>query len=306
MVTSAPSPSGHGLNHAERVLAAVVNGDVGAELLSRFQAAVRQVDGDDVAGAEQARAHDGGQPDRAGPDYGHDIAGLDTAVEDADLVAGGQDVGHHQELLVGHAVGHGVGRQVGERHADVLGLGSVDLVAEDPAAAAQALPVPALAAEPACPARGDAGDEHPVAGPDPLHAAADRLDRPDGLVTQDASVGDGGHVSLENVQIGPADRDGLDADDRVSVVGDLGFRHVFPGLLAWTVVDKSAHGSSRSYGVLVTRVLAATLGLQSHRSCRDKAQRPTSECLVGLREVVPQRRGHHGAPSLSASRSART
>ena len=61
--------------------------------------------------------------------------------------------------------GHRVGRGVGERDPDVLGLGAVDQVAEDPAAAAEALAVAALAAEPARAAGGDARDEHPVARP---------------------------------------------------------------------------------------------------------------------------------------------
>ena len=67
-------------------------------------------------------------------------------------------------VLVGDPGRGRVGRGVGERDADVLGLGAVDLVAEDPAAAAEALAVAALAAEPARAARGDARDEHPVAG----------------------------------------------------------------------------------------------------------------------------------------------
>ena len=135
------------------VLSRVVDDDVGAELLRGLQPAVGQVDGHDVARAEQPGAHDGGEPDRAGADDGDDIAGLHLAVEDADLVAGGQDVGQHQDLLVGHAGGHRVGRRVGERDAHVLGLRAVDLVAEDPAAATEALAVAALPAEAARAAR---------------------------------------------------------------------------------------------------------------------------------------------------------
>ena len=156
-------PAGELADDGERVLAAVVDGDVGAELLGRLEPAVGQVDGDDVARAEQPGAHDRRQADRAGADDGDDVAGLDRAVEHADLVAGGQDVGEHQQLLVGDAGGRRVGRGVGERHPDVLGLGAVDLVAEDPAAAAEALAVAALAAEAARAARGDARHEHPVA-----------------------------------------------------------------------------------------------------------------------------------------------
>ena len=97
MATSAPRPSVSLRDGLERVLAAVVDDDVGAELLGRLEAAVGEVDGDDVARAVEPGAHDGRQADRAGADDGDDVAGLDVAVEHADLVAGGQDVGEHQQ-----------------------------------------------------------------------------------------------------------------------------------------------------------------------------------------------------------------
>ena len=224
-------PAGQLADHFQRVLAAVVHRDIRAELLRRLQPGVSQVDRDDVARAEQAGAHDRGQADGAGADDRDHVTRLHLAVEDADLVAGRQDVGQHQDVLVGGAVRHRVGGGVGERHPDVLGLGAVDLVAEDPAAAAEALPVAALAAEPARAARGDAGDEHAVADLDRLHAGADRLDGPDRFVAEDPPVGHGRNVALEDVQIRAADRRGVDAHDRVRVGGDLRLRHVLPGLL---------------------------------------------------------------------------
>ena len=192
----------------------MVHDDVGAELLGRLEAAVVEVDGDDVAGAEQPGAHDRRQTDRPGSHDGDDVAGLDRAVEDADLVAGGEDVGEHEDLLVAGAGGHRVGGVVGERHPDVLGLGAVDRVAEDPAAAAEALAVAAFAAEPAGPAGAHAGHEDPVADLHRLDPGADGVDGADGLVAEDPPVGDGGDVALEDVQIGAADRGGVDADDR--------------------------------------------------------------------------------------------
>ena len=143
--TSAPSPPVSSRTTASGVLAAVVDDDVGAELLGGVEPAVGEIDRHDVARAVQPGAHDHRQPDRAGTDHGDDITGLDVAVEHADLVAGRQDVGQHQQLLVADPVGLQVGRRVGERHPHVLGLGAVDLVAEDPAATAEALAVTALA-----------------------------------------------------------------------------------------------------------------------------------------------------------------
>ena len=92
--------------------------------------------------AEQLRAGDRGQADRARADDGDEITRADVAVQHADLVAGRQDVGQHEDLLVADAGRNPVGGGVGERHADIFGLGAVDLVAENPAAGAQALAGP--------------------------------------------------------------------------------------------------------------------------------------------------------------------
>src|SRR6202000_365009 len=77
---------GYVLDDGDRVLAAVVDGDVGAEALSGLEPRIGQVDRDDVAGAEQPRAGDRGQADRSGPNDGDHVARPYTAGEDADLV----------------------------------------------------------------------------------------------------------------------------------------------------------------------------------------------------------------------------
>lgn len=94
------------------------------------------------------RAADRGQADQTGSDHDDELARADLSVEDADLVTGGQDVGD-QQFLVADTLRHRIGRVVRERNAHVLGLDAVDLVAEDPAAAADALPKAGVAAEPA-------------------------------------------------------------------------------------------------------------------------------------------------------------
>ena len=182
------------------------------------------------------------RPTGPGPDDGDDIAGAHAAGQHADLVAGRQDVGQHEDFLVAYPVGDPERGGVGVRHPDVLGLGAVDLVAEDPAAALQALPVARLTAEPAAPAGADAGDQHAVAGAEAAHAVADLLDGPDGLVAQDPALAHRGHVALEDVQVGPADGDRVDPHDDVAVVGDLRVGHLFPGLLTGTVVHEGSHG----------------------------------------------------------------
>ncbi len=118
--------------------------------------------------------------------------------------------------------------QIGVGHADVFGLRAVDQVAEDPASAAAALPVRRLAAEAAAAARRDARDEDTVAGADRAYVAARFDDLTDGLVTEHGAGAYLREIPLENVQVRPADGDGVDTDDRVAGVLDTGVRHVLP------------------------------------------------------------------------------
>ena len=77
-----------------------------------------------------------------------------------------------------------------------------------------------------------------------LTPAPTSLDGADRLVAEDAAVGDRGDVALEDVQVGAADRDGVDPHDGVGVVDDARSRDLLPRLVAGTVVDECAHGSS--------------------------------------------------------------
>ena len=178
------------------------------------------------------------------PDHGDDVARLHLAVAHADLVAGREDVGQHQDLLVAHPDGARVGGRVGEGNADQLGLGAVDRVPEDPAAAAEALPVGALAAVPAAAAGGDAGHEDAVADPHALHAGPDGLDGADGFMAEDPAVDDGGYVALEDVEVGAADGGRVYAHDGVGVIDEDGVRDLLPGLLTGTVEHECLHDRS--------------------------------------------------------------
>ena len=48
------------------------------------------------------------------------------------------------------------------------------------------------------------------------------VDGADRLVAEDPAVGHRGHVALEDVQVGAADRDGVDPDDGVGVGWSVG------------------------------------------------------------------------------------
>src|SRR5439155_13211505 len=124
------------------------------------------------------------------------------------------------------------------------GLQAVDRVAEDPTAAASAETVMALLAEAAAPARGDARDEHAVPRRDGRHGRADLDYRPHSLVTEDRSGLHLGDVALEDVQIRPADRRGVDPHDRVRRILNQRVRDDIPRPLAGPVIDESFHSSS--------------------------------------------------------------
>jgi hypothetical protein len=176
------------------------------------------------------------------------VAGADLPGEHADLVTRRQRVGQEDRLLVRHAVRHRVQRGVGVRHPHRLGLGAVDEMAEDPADPAHRLAVRRHAplAVLAAPALGDGGDEHAVADAEPLHRVADFGDGAHRLVAEDAAVGDGGDVTVQDVEVGTADRGGVHPHDHVGRFGDGGVGDVLPGLAARSVVYESLHWADAS------------------------------------------------------------
>jgi hypothetical protein len=91
-------------------------------------------------------------------------------------------------------------------------------------------------------ALGDGRDQHPVADAESLHRLADLGDRADRFVPQDAAVGHRRDVTLQDVQVGTADRRGVDPDHDVGRFGDRGIGNVLPGLAARAVVHQCFHG----------------------------------------------------------------
>ena len=93
------------------------------------------------SGRVEAGGHDRGQADRPCADDRDRVTRLDPAVQHADLVGGGEDVGEEEHLLVGEFLRHLVHGSVRERDPGVLRLEPVDQVPEDPPASADAQPV---------------------------------------------------------------------------------------------------------------------------------------------------------------------
>ena len=266
-----------------------------------------------MARVEQPGAHDRRQTDRAGTDDGDDVAGPDLTVEHAHLVARREDVGEHQQLLVAHTVRSEVGRRVGERNADVLGLRAVDLVTEDPASATEALPVHAFAAVAAGAAGGDARHQHAIAGLAGLDARPDRLDRADRLVAEDPPGRDRWDITLENVQVGAADRHRIDANDGVGVIDNVGFGTSSHVLSTWSVIDDCVHLESPS-PVVVRRcsrwIRRYGRGAEAGRAIRPisslrASPRPTGASTIDPPDGAHLRHGHGSAVVGHASRPER-
>ena len=188
------------------IFVTVVDCHVGPELERLLEASVVEVDRDDPTRRVQLGRHDRREPDRARSDDCDRVSGLDAPVQNADLVGRRQDVGEEEHLLVAQGVWNLVDRRVRERHTGELGLQAVDQMAEDPAATAGAEAVVALLAEAAAPARGDARDEHAVAGRNRRDGRTDLDDGADGLVPENRSRLHLRDISLEDVQVGTADR----------------------------------------------------------------------------------------------------
>ena len=162
------------------------------------------------------------RPTGPAPNDGDDVALLDRAVEHADLVAGRQDVAEHRALFGAHALGERNEAVVGEGDSYVLGLRAVDEMAEDPADAAERLAM-----------RGQAG----FAVVALMHLLMQEMmtrsptltfeqSGPTSVTTPTPSWPrirpsfHGGDVTLEDVQVGSADRRRLDLDDRVGRLMD--------------------------------------------------------------------------------------
>src|ERR1019366_692107 len=182
-----------------------------------------------------------GKADRTSTDDRNHVARSDSTVEHTNLIARREDVSQHQEILVAHARRHRVCRSIGEGHANEFCLGTVDHVAEDPAATPKTLPIASFATIAARAARADTRNQHPVSRLDILDRGAHRFDRSDRLVTEDSPVGCGGEITFHDVQVRPANRCRINPDDGVRGGRDLRLRCVLPGHAPRSVVDERLH-----------------------------------------------------------------
>ena len=179
------------------------------------------------------------RPDRpASPDRDR-VARLDVAHLGAH-VAGRQDVGEEEHLLVGEAVLDLERPDVGERHARELGLAAGKAAGEVRVAerarrrvahhllgergvrirvlAERPVVVPAL---PAVAAGDGERDDHPIADLELLDRSSDLDHFAHELVAEDVALLHGRDEPVVEVQVRAADRGRRDSDDRVALIEDL-------------------------------------------------------------------------------------
>src|SRR5678816_2518844 len=101
---------------------------------------------------------------------------------------------------------------------------SIDRVPQDPSTG-PAMGRHAPSAEIANPAGGDAGDEHEISWLKGTDVRADCLDHAKALVSENAARDDAGHVTLQDMEVGAANRRGRDSNDGVAALTNsrLGF-----------------------------------------------------------------------------------
>ena len=131
-VDSDPAGHLHDIRHSCAV--AAVDDSGGAEALGDFKAIVVEIDHDDFSRGVELGRQQSCEPDRSRADDGDRTARLNLAVENAAFEAGRQNVAQHHQRFFVRAGGNGIEARLRVGNANELGLGPVDLVAENPAA----------------------------------------------------------------------------------------------------------------------------------------------------------------------------
>ncbi len=203
-------------------------------------------EGDDPLGAQSARGQYAAQADRAVADHGDRGTGPHPGGQRR-VVPGRHHVGQRQQRgqqpgVTGGVLGQLDQGAVGERHPDRLALAAVGAGAA-PEAAVRAGGLQTLAAERADAVGPDEGRHHQVAGPEPAHLGADRLDHaqelvPDpltGLPFGDAPVGP---------QVAAADAGQHGAHDGVAGLADDRVGNLLDAYVVGSLDNGGAHGIS--------------------------------------------------------------
>ena len=216
--------AGEILDLANRVLVGGVDGVSGAEAHGELELGLANVDGDDLAGVGQGRAHDDAEAHAAAADDGHGAAGLDLGAVDGRADAGGHGAADHCGLVHGYGVGErhhaGLGNDgvLGEAGhlahvVDVLAVGVEAGGAVEHVGAGGPVEIAEVAvafeAGTAASAGGHEGQDDLVALAGQRDAGSGLDDGAGALVSEDDGDGDGG-VAVHEVAVAAADAGGTD------------------------------------------------------------------------------------------------
>jgi hypothetical protein len=174
---------------------------------------------------------------------GHRVPWLYLSIQNAALKASWQNVAKHYHgflIATGRKL---VKTAVGLGDAHIFSLSSVEGVAQNPAAM-PAVRIHASFAKVALQASGDARDDDFVSNAKLGDAHADLFDYTNPLVAENAAIGHGREISLQNVKIGTANRRHRDAHDGIARILDGRARLVLPCILTWTAIDQGFHGGA--------------------------------------------------------------
>lgn len=210
------------------------------EATCNCEAVLVEVDHDDFGWRVQLRRQQRRQADRPAADYGDRPARLHLAIQHATLEAGWKNIAEHDEGLFVSASRDRVEAGVGMRNADVLGLGPVDGVTENPSAG-RAVGVHCATAVVAFAARRDAGYQDVIALLELAYSSPGCFHDTHTLMTENAAGRAARHVAFENMQIRPADRRPRDLHDGVGCSGDRRYRPLHERLASRSFIDESLH-----------------------------------------------------------------
>ena len=296
-VDSAPTRHRHDLR--DRFTVAAVDASCGAETLGHFKAIVVEIDHDDLGRGIELGCQQGREPDRSRTDDCDRIARLNLAVENAAFEAGRQNVAQHDQRFLVGACRYWIEARLRIGNANELGLGPVDLVAENPAAV-HAMRIHELSAIDALAAGGDAGDQDAVSGFEHRDGRPDLLDDANALVAENPAGLTGRNVALEDVKVGAANRRQSHFDDSVGRRRDAGLRPLLQGFVRRAEIDESFHRfcllvAIRASGVALDREAATgwrsgQFAPESLGACRARA--------IESETTQPVRRASRGEVAL--------
>ena len=176
-----------------------------AEALRHFKAIVVEIDHDDLGRRKELRSEQGRKPDRPRADDRYGASGLNFAVKHAAFKSCWQNIAeHHQRFFVG-AFGNRIEARVGMGSADEFSLSTVDAVAENPPAG-RAVRVHLFAAIDAFAASTHTRNKDAISRLERRDGRPNLVDDANTLMAENAAGLAGRDVTLEDVQVGPANR----------------------------------------------------------------------------------------------------